>query len=321
MSPESASRLIGPCCTVMRGGPEAPDAVPPASSATPMARSTLENLRRIAAMHLRFQLDALLAQPRDESSGIESPAFQLERYRVVRRDDLGARIDAQPLRRDAHGRGGAGQEPGERHIAAEIDLSRLVDRASAVGTNLPELAVCIAELHLDLGEERHARGGLLADIGCAQRVHRQPVLARRDEDGVAGGVGGALRRDGRDRRSRGPVASAVQGEPGNGEQGDDRRGGERTQDHGGRPAAPAPSISRSQTSRTAPRPPLARVAWWAAARAAGWASATAYDTPAARRSGTSGRSSPMHAHSPGATPRRAMSRENADHLSRTPCTR
>src|SRR5690348_6463933 len=129
MSPESASRLIGPCCTVMRGGPVAPVAPPAASSAVPKARNTLENLRRIAAMHLRFQLDALLAQPRDESSGLEPPAFQLERYRVVGRDDLGASIDAQPLRRDAHGRGGARQQPGEHHVAAEIDLRRLIRRA------------------------------------------------------------------------------------------------------------------------------------------------------------------------------------------------
>ena len=53
------------------------------------------------------------------------------------------------------------------------------------------------------------------------------------------------------------------------------------------------SQSRSHTSRTAPRPPVARVIQWAACRAARWASAGAMAKPTMPIAPTSGSSSPM----------------------------
>src|SRR6185437_2507542 len=163
MSPESASRLIGPCCIVMRGGPEAPIAVAMTNSAAAAARSALQALSGIAAMYLRIQPDVLLAQPRNESARAQLLAAPVYRHLIVRRDDLRVRIDSQAVRRDAHRLGRARQQAGDCHIAAQIDLHALIDHASLVRTGLPELPGRIAELHLDLLEQRDP-GRLLVDI-------------------------------------------------------------------------------------------------------------------------------------------------------------
>src|SRR6185312_14087902 len=203
------------------------------------------------------------------------------------------------------------------HVACKLQLLGPLRELAAIRSRRPHIAVRVPKAHLYLGELHLVLIRELTDGRGIQCVERQAVRAGLDELGITGRISLVpvilLHR----RRYR--TCTLLPGEE---ERRDDYRDDgedcEEPVDHVLAAVCRRASRSRSQISRTAPLPPDSRVTTRAAPRACGWASATAKGRATSCMSGTSGKSSPTHAHTLEVMPRRSRRRRNTASLSSTP---